>query len=328
MNKLTSIVTTLIIGLSLGLGSVSDAEAKRFGGGGSFGGKSSFNKPYQRSASPAKAAPTRQQQQAQAQNQAAKQKLANRGGLMGMLGGLALGGLLGAMLFGGAFENFNFMDILVFGGIAFLLYKLFAARAKNAARPVPAYSRNNYEPQQQSTSAYSEYEVPQTQAPSRASVGNTGFNTDLLFKKGSQANTDSGFEPAIENRDLILPEGFDEHAFLNGAKNAFRALQATWDDRDLAEIRGLTTDRVFAEIQDQLKASTDDNRTEVISVQAELLDVRESGNELEATVLFDTVMREDIYGPEQAVREVWHFVKPRNSLQPKWNLDGIQQVEE
>ncbi|MBU2570939.1 MAG: 39S ribosomal protein L45 [Gammaproteobacteria bacterium] len=328
MNKLTSIVTTLIIGLSLGLGSVSDAEAKRFGGGGSFGGKSSFNKPYQRSASPAKAAPTRQQQQAQAQNQAAKQKLASRGGLMGMLGGLALGGLLGAMLFGGAFENFNFMDILVFGGIAFLLYKLFAARAKNAARPVPAYSRESYEPQQRSSSAYNDYEAPQAQETSRASVGNTGFNTDLLFKKGPQANNDSGFEPAIENRELILPEGFDEHAFLNGAENAFRALQTAWDDRDLAEIRGLTTDRVFAEIQDQLKASTDDNRTEVVSVQAELLDVRESGSELEATVLFDSLLREDIYGPEQAVREVWHFVKPRNSLQPKWYLDGIQQVEE
>jgi len=55
---------------------------------------------------------------------------------MGMLGGLALGGLLGSLFFCGAFENINFMDILVFGGIAFLLYKLFAAR-KGAAQRLP-----------------------------------------------------------------------------------------------------------------------------------------------------------------------------------------------
>lgn len=327
MKKLTSLFVTLLIGLSLGLGSVSDAEAKRFGGGGSFGGKSSFSAPYKRSAAPVRSAPTQRQQQAQAKNQTARQGLANRGGLMGMLGGLALGGLLGAMLFGGAFEGFNFMDLLVFGGIAFLLYKLFAAKAKNAARPAPAYNRNSYEPERQSSSSYAEYEPSQTQTSSpRGSFGNGGFNTDLLFNKDKNVN--AGFEQDAEFRELVLPEGFDEQGFLSGAENAYRALQAAWDDRDLAEIRGLTTDRVFAEIQDQLKASTDDNRTEVISVRAELLDVREIGNELEATVLFDSSLREELHGPEQEVREVWHFIKPKNSLQPKWYLDGIQQIEE
>jgi predicted lipid-binding transport protein (Tim44 family) len=84
-----------------------------------------------------------------------------RGGLMGLLGGLALGGLLGSLFFGGAFENFNFMDILIFGGIAYLLYKLFAAKAgrprtsgvNNYARNTThteslnsSYQRNNHEP--------------------------------------------------------------------------------------------------------------------------------------------------------------------------------------
>ncbi len=49
-----------------------------------------------------------------------------------MLGGLALGGLLGALFFGGAFENLNFLDIAIFALIGFLLYRLFAARARRA----------------------------------------------------------------------------------------------------------------------------------------------------------------------------------------------------
>jgi predicted lipid-binding transport protein (Tim44 family) len=37
-------------------------------------------------------------------------------------------------------------------------------------------------------------------------------------------------------------------------------------------------------------------------------------------------MRED-EGETEQVREVWHFTKPVNSKQPKWYLDGIQQLE-
>ena len=123
MNRLSGFIVTLLIGSSLIYGGIQDAEAKRFGGARSFGSKPSYSNPYRRSTTK----PTRSasQQRASQQNQAARQSMSRRGGLMGMLGGLALGGLLGAMFFGGAFAGLNFMDILVFGGIAYLLYKLF-----------------------------------------------------------------------------------------------------------------------------------------------------------------------------------------------------------
>ncbi|MGR9116319.1 MAG: Tim44 domain-containing protein [Gammaproteobacteria bacterium] len=320
MNKYTGIIATLLIGLSLSFGGISDAEAKRFGGGGSFGGKSSYSTPYKRSLSQ----PTRSasQQQAYNKNQAAKQSWAQRGGLMGMLGGLALGGLLGALFFGGAFEGFNFMDLLVFGGIAFLLYKLFAAKAGSAHAQRPVYDRS-HSSHQDTPSSYNAYEEPQ-------SSSNAGFDTDLLFgkdKKTPGAQTASFHQDADFN-EFSVPAGFDDQAFLTGAKAAFKDLQTAWDSRDLAEIRGLTTDKVFAEIQDQLKASDIDTHTEVLKVEAELLEVREIGSELEAVVLFDSIMREDAHEQAHQVREVWHFIKPKNSLHPTWYLDGIQQLED
>ena len=96
----------------------------------------------------------------------------------------------------------------------------------------------------------------------------------------------------------------------------------------MAAIRGLTTDKVVAEIQDQIKASTEDNHTDILKLEAELLEVREIGNEIEAVVLFDTVMREDREAQAGQVREVWHFVKPSNPNQTKLLLDGIQQLAE
>lgn len=310
MNKYTGIIVTFLMGLCLTLGGMSDADAKRFGGGSSFGSRPSYSAPYQRSATPP-ARPANQQQQTATQNPAANPVRNNRSGLMGILGGLALGGLLGSIFAGGGFNGINFMDILVFGGIAFLLYKLFAAKKAGSAQQ-PAYHRtadNNY------------------QQPPSSQAGRAGFNTDILFGNNRDAASESHHQSAQFNTSAI-PADFDQQAFLAGAKIAFINLQKAWDDRDFAEIRGLTTDKVFADIQDQLKASNTENRTEVLKLEAELLEVREVGSELEATVLFDTIMREDSSAHAEQVREVWHFVKPKVSIQPKWYLDGIQQLAE
>jgi len=327
---MTGFFATVLISFTLIIAATPDAEAKRFGGSRSFGGKSSYGSPFKRS-STSKSSATRSasQQQAYNKNQTARQGMSRRGGLMGMLGGLALGGLLGSLFFGGAFENFNFMDILIFGGIAYLLFKLFAAKA--GARRQPAYSRasNN------SQSSQSQYK-PQ---PFKSSTQqrSADFDTDFLFNKDKKASdsstTASSFSDNNDKQDAafeehVVPEGFDEADFLAGATGAFNDLQKAWDKRELAEIRGLTTDKVFAEIQQQLQASTESNQTEVIKVDAELLSIREIGSDLEAVVLFDSVIREDDNAQAEQVREVWHFIKSKNSLQPKWYLDGIQQLEE
>ncbi|HEY8094514.1 MAG TPA: Tim44-like domain-containing protein [Methylobacter sp.] len=318
MNKTTGIIAALLMGLSLTLGGMSDADAKRFGGGSSFGSRPSYSAPYQRSATPAPHPAN--QQQAAAPNPAAKPGWASRPGLMGMLGGLALGGLLGSM-FGGGFHGINFMDILVFGGIAFLLYKLFAAKKSGSAQR-PVYNRTADNSYQDTASSYQE--------PQAAQANPAGFDTDILFKKDKNDTAASGSyaQPTATQSAAVIPKDFDQQAFLSGAKIAFANLQKAWDERDLAEIRGLTTDKVFAEIQDQLKASNTENRTEILKLEAELLEVREVGSELEAVVLFDSIMREDANAQAEQVREVWHFIKPKVSIQPKWYLDGIQQLED
>jgi len=324
MKKYTGLMSTLFISLILIFSGIPDAEAKRFGGSRSFGGKSSFGSPYRKSTT-SSTSRSASQQKAASQNQAAKQSMGRRGGLMGMLGGLALGGLLGSLFFGGAFENFNFMDILVFGGIAYLLFKLFAA--KSGGRRKPSYSS----PQSTYSSPKEQYK-PQA-FDTKPQQRSSGFDTDILFKKD---NKQAGKESAsfnIHNQDAdfeehVIPENFDEADFLAGATAAYKDLQKAWDKADLAEIRGLTTDKVFAEIQQQLKETSGFNDTDVLKVDAELLSIREIDSDLEAVVLFDSVIREEKDSQAEQVREVWHFIKSKKSMQPKWYLDGIQQMEQ
>ena len=321
MKNFTGLIATLLFALTITLGAINDAQARRFGGGGNFGGRSAYSMPYKRSISP-QPSPTynrQQQQQSAQQNQTARQGWFNRGGLMGMLGGLAIGGLLGSLFMGGGFHGFNFLDFLVFGTIAYFLYKMMAAR--NASTQRPSYGQSTSDNSQDSSYNYQPYEQPAQNNPA-------GFDTDILFNKDKQATNfaDQNVQQDADFDTVVTPKNFDQQVFLNGAKIAYRTLQKAWDERDLAEIRSLTTDKVFAEIQEQLRASNEENHTDVLKVEAELLEVREISNEIEAVVLFDCVLREDRDAQAGQVREVWHFVKPNNPKQTKWLLDGIQQL--
>lgn len=304
--------SSILIALTLMLGGTSEAYAKRFGGGKSFGGKSFYSSPYRRSTSN-QTNKTAQQQQDQQKNAAVRQQLSRRSGLLGMLGGLAIGGLLGSMLFGGAFESFNLLDILFFGGIAYLFFRIFAAN-QPSRRPVS--SSGMYDQPHAGPDTFENRAQPTDHSRYNA------FDTDLLFDK------DRPTPSRNELQSLELPRGFVEKDFLSGAEQAFRQLQQAWDANDLTTIRSLATDTVFADIQEQLQTSAESNRTDILKIQAELLDVREFGLSTEAVVLFDCILRENPQDQAKQVREVWHFVSNQAQGQASWLLDGIQQLED
>lgn len=116
MQRVLSIALAFCVALTLSL----DANAKRMGGGKSFG-----------------SAPTHQTRQAQPTTPAASPTAPGRtpaaGGAsrwLGPLAGLAAGGLLASMFMGGGFQGLQFFDILIFGLIAFVLFRFLAARKR------------------------------------------------------------------------------------------------------------------------------------------------------------------------------------------------------
>lgn len=328
MKKSLSLVLALAAGIFLAGGVMETAEAKRMGGGKSFGGKNSYSQPHQnRQQSTSPQGNSAQQTPAQAQNAGQRASWASKGGLMGMLGGLALGGLLGALFFGGAFENINFMDVAVFVLIAFALYMIFAARKRASVSQAQPAAAAGY-------GAPITPEKADDALAARQERSATPFETDLLFNKDKAASgagaaaSEAVFRPAPG----IIPKDFDSIAFMEGAEAAYARLQKAWDEGDLADLRLFTTDSVFAELQDQVRARVGENRTELLKVEGELLEVREVGGNTEATVLFDVLMREidadtTDHKHVNKVREIWHFTRPTRSPRPTWYLDGIQQIE-
>ncbi len=288
---------------------MTDAQARRLGGGWSFGRQSSNigrMAPMQRNM----AQPGQQAQQAQRaanQSQAANAaRPASRWG--GILGGALLGLGLGALLshFGiggdmaGMISTILMLVIIVYV-VRFLLRRFSGRQREQNAN---AYAAGSYQ--------------------------DTGYNHSATPEIGSglpnQFQGSSNAGGGSQGDTWGIPADFDAPAFLRAAKSYFIRMQAAWDKADINDIHEFTTPEMFAEIRLQLQErGTVPNVTDVVSLDAELLGIETFNNEYMASVKFSGKIRETEGAEPEPFEEVWNFTRPV-SKKTGWVLAGIQQL--
>lgn len=291
--------------------SIDLAEAKRLGGGNSFGSKDSYSKSYDKPTPPNSTMNT--QRQATPNQQAAPGGFMSRfGGIGGMLGGLLIGGMLGSLLFGGAGGGFGILEILLLGVAGFMLFRFI--RSRRAAQAGQATQMEQAAPVGGDRLAYA------------APVGNyaPGGNADDWV---SVRSTPGGLGGSAGIAPPVMPAGLDEAEFLAGAKALYSRLQASWDRRDLEDIRGFTSPEVFAEISRQAKEDPAPCKTDILMVEARVVEAGTQGTQTVISVLYDVLLREDRSDTQpKQVREVWHIRRDESVSNPQWTLEGIQQL--
>lgn len=315
------------------------AEAKRMGGGTSFGSRPSYSRSYSNPVSPspsyAPTGPARQVSPQTAPTQTPTPTPApGFGSRFGWgLGGFMAGGLIGSMLFGhgmgggwGGMGGIGLLDILLLGFVAYMLVKLLRRKsapdgqdqAGPSGQPGP-WRQSPSQPDDQVSRAERSWDNlrSQPQQPAPQAGGPAGGTGGFGVAPGSEAQA----APAV-------PEGFNVPEFLEGAKTVYARLQHSWDRRDLNDIALFTTPEVLAELKSQASADPSPSKTELLLVNARLLEFREEDKDIVTSVFFDVLMREDVSEerPKQ-VREVWHFSRPAGDLAANWRLEGIQQLE-
>jgi len=123
-----------------------------------------------------------------------------------------------------------------------------------------------------------------------------------------------------------IPADFPVDAFLRSAKTSFIRLQAANDRKDLDDIREYTTPEMFAEISMQIRERDNaPQRTDVLALNAELLEVANDGDYAIASVRMTGQLREN-EGANENFDEVWHVQKNLRDDKAVWLLAGIQQV--
>lgn len=271
-------------------------EAKKFGGGKSIG------KSY-------KTAPVKQQQPQQTDTLKQQQPASNqttksstKKGLMGgLLGGLLAGGLLAAF-FGGAFDGIQFMDILIIGLIAFVIFKLF--KAMRGAKSTPMGHREAYagnSPQQpQQTAQYRQQNAPFGGAaqPEYAST-----DSDVPFN---------------------LPPGFNMQAFLNGSREHYRTLQEAWNLNRLEKIREYVSPALFDDLAAERAKLDGEQHTEVMYVDAELVRADYDAHMAHLSIKFSGRYKDRIEGVEEDITDVWHLERDLQTPNAPWLIVGIQ----
>lgn len=265
-----------------------DAHAKRLGGGKTFG------RTHQTAPAPAAKADAQTQQAAPAQN--AAQGAGKKGMLGGLMGGLLAGGLLAALFGSGAFEGIQFMDILIFGLLGFVIFKLLRSR-RTAQTPAPAYAG-----------------VPvSTSSPTNASPA--------AFTSASAA-TSGGFTQSTV--PFNLPAGFDMTAFLAGARDHYRTLQDAWNKNDLAKIQEYVSPELYNDLRAERASLGDEQHTEVMFVDAELVRADQTGNRAEVSVKFTGRCRDTADNVEEDIQDIWHLERNTAQAGSPWFIVGIE----
>ena len=205
--------------------------------------------------------------------------------------------------------------------IGFFMRKRAAARQANTARPdglqyahVNAGAPRNADRVEHDAPAYK---------VSWPAGGGGAIGSGISSGIGSGIGSRIGADNISASR---IPADFDAAGFERNAKVNFIRLQAANDAGDLDDIRLFTTPEMFAELKLEIaERGTATQKTEVVSIHAEVIEVDEDADRYLVSVRFTGVIRDGTVEPDEVFNEIWHLVKSRQGSSG-WVLSGIQQM--
>jgi predicted lipid-binding transport protein (Tim44 family) len=301
MKKVLVALGICVLGLGLAVG---DAEAKRLGGGRSTGMQR--DSVTQRQATPPQSSPTAAPAAAAATGAAAA--AAPKRNWMGPLAGLAAGLGIAALLshFGMGEGMSNLLMIALLGVAAVVVFKLLFRR-KPALTP------------QSGNLQYAGAGATGSPAQPQVDPGQAWPQREPGIPAGAAAIAGAATAASI-------PAGFDVEGFLRIAKLNFIRLQAANDAGNLDDIREFVAPEMFAEIKLQMdERGKAVQQTDVVTLNAELLEVISETERHLASVRFHGMIREEAGAAAAPFDEVWNLSKSLDG-QKGWVVAGIQQL--
>jgi predicted lipid-binding transport protein (Tim44 family) len=161
------------------------------------------------------------------------------------------------------------------------------------------------------------------------------LNTPNQYRMGAENNSAFGNAQSsvlsvsgtpIQSLPLQLPAGFDPKGFLNVAKQVFIKVQAAFDASDVNALREFASDDVLAELQRQIQErGAQPNKTNVVTINAELLGFETDGDEHLASVHFSGTICEHEGAAAEPFEDVWNLSRPVNG-RGGWVLAGMQSL--
>jgi predicted lipid-binding transport protein (Tim44 family) len=308
MPRTSLLLFAAVIALSLGLDSPADA---RLGGGRSFGAQRQGVAPTR--PAPAPAAPGSAATQPAAPTAAGAPKApppvapapsgASRwlGPIAGLAAGLGLAALMSHFGLSEGFGSVLLIALLVMGAI-FVLRAFLGRRQAPGALQYAGPGDDTRSDDRRASAP--EWTAPQTANPSVAAEATA---------------------PKFGVTSKPLPQGFDAEGFAKEAKRQYIQIQRSYDEGDRAALASVMTSEMNTEIGRELDERVVHQPTEIVTLDASVLDVSEEDDKYWVSVRFTGLMREQGEPLPKSVDEIWNLTKPVKGSSG-WLLAGISQL--
>ena len=304
------------------------SEAKRLGGGKSSGMQRDMPARTTPTAAPAKPAAPQQAAGTQAAPAAAGAapaaagKRSWMGPIAGLAAGLGIAALMSHLGMGEAFGNFLMIALLAAAAIFLVMFLLRRFGPNKSAGATPAMA---------GAGAGASGSNAPWQAPEQTTQ-RTAFNSDAAT---APVTPSAGPADPVETAAVaaspavaqaFVPAAFDSEGFARTAKMIFIRLQAANDTADLDDLRRFTTPELFASLRiDLQERGPSAQTTDVVKVEAEVLDVVNEADRQIVSVRFHGEMTELKGAAATPFNEIWHLVKPHDDSR-SWAIAGIEQM--
>ena len=281
MQRFMTVFLALCLGLTLSL----DANAKRLGGGKSFGSAPSHQATQTRQTAPTATAAAPMAGKAAAASGASR--------WLGPLAGLAAGGLLASMFMGDGFEGMQMLDMLIIALIAFLAFRFIASRRKQQAHAQPAMS------------------------------GGVPYQRDM--PQSAPASIFGGSSAASVKAPIKAPAWFNETSFVNAGREHFLSLQQHWDANEMDKIAEFTTPQLQAFLQQERADLGDAfQSTYIDNLDVQLDGIDDQADKTIATLTFSGIEKTSRFDQGEPFSESWRMERAQGDNQP-WLIAGMRQ---
>jgi hypothetical protein len=128
-----------------------------------------------------------------------------------------------------------------------------------------------------------------------------------------------------------LVAGFDAAAFVDSAKQIFLDLQRAWDHSDVGALHAMLSAQMLQDIDAQIQerlhgGSVPSATTEVVTLSAQFLGVKEQDAHYLASVEFSGLLKDDPTQGPNPFRELWSMSRPKD-LSSGWLVSSVQALQ-
>lgn len=202
-------------------------------------------------------------------------------------------------------SSFNWFWIAILAIGAFFLFRRFSA--KKASATGNPFAPNSAGPFGRNTT---------TPAPTSRPFSTGGDNTNIF---GQSVGTTAGGAYSASGQQL--PDGTEPAAFLRQARAKFLHLQSMNSASNIEEVRRYFTPEMYTAIREDILSN--DDLAEFPQLNAMVVDSGNDNGQYFASVQFNGTVSESVHAQAVPFTEIWHFVKPANNSE--WLVAGIQQ---